>query len=76
MKNVVTKAIGQCGGVSRLAAALTTPKVPVSRQNVHQWTKRGYIPTKFALKVEVVTNGAVTANEVLVAAQAAEEERK
>lgn len=76
MKNVVTKAIGQCGGVSRLAAALTSDKVPVSRQNVHQWTKRGYIPTKFALKVELVTKGVVTANEVLVAAEQAEEARK
>lgn len=76
MKNVVTKAIGQVGGSTRLALAISTDAIPVSRQNVHQWKQRGYIPAKFALKVEVATKGAVTANEVLVAAADAEEARK
>lgn len=74
-KNVVTKAIGQAGSISRLARLLSTPKVSVSRQNVHQWVKQGYIPAKYALKVEVATNGYVTANEVLVSASEAEEAR-
>lgn len=76
MKNVVTKAIGQAGGVSCLARKLSSEKVPVSRQNVHAWKAKGYIPTKFALKTELATDGMVTANEVLVAAAEAEIARK
>lgn len=76
MKNVVTKAIGQAGSVSRLARLLSSESAKVSRQSVHSWKAKGYIPAKFALKVELVTDGVVSANEVLVAATEAEIARK
>lgn len=54
------------------AAAQANPRVDqLSKQSILAWIRKGYIPEMYALAVERVTGGIVTADEVLKEAEKA-----
>ena len=51
-------------------------KLGTSRQNIHRWEIAGYIPPRWATKVELATNKNITAFEVVDTANFYQENNK
>ena len=47
------------GSKKKLAHAVGT-----SNQNVNNWKKKGYVPTKWAIQIEKASNGKITREQI------------
>jgi ribosomal protein L15 len=69
--------IDHFGGNGQAAIREIERRMPsATYRNLLNWTKKGYIPTKWAAHVEIITEGAVTAMEVCTHATEATEQAR
>ncbi|MDG9855639.1 YdaS family helix-turn-helix protein [Pseudomonas aeruginosa] len=53
MREALAEAVAAAGGQVGFALELSTPDRLVSQQIVSYWTRRGYLPAEFVIRVEM-----------------------